>query len=143
MNRGKLPKRRIKKGRREGIEKRRGQALGELCYRERAVAKPEKTASKTWRSESVKVESDMSNMEARVSKKRAEAMPLLETKSRKKGGAVLIVPRGVSTKRGEYRVGKWLSDGRSVHGGLRKGGGGKDKKGGAGVVKALVLEFIG
>lgn len=42
--------------------------------------------------------------------------PRRETKSRKKGGSVRQRPRGVSTKRGEYRVSKWVRDGRGKSG---------------------------
>lgn len=37
--------------------------------------------------------------------------PSRETKGRKKGGAVRQIPVGVNTKRGKYRVGKWLRNG--------------------------------
>jgi hypothetical protein len=42
---------------------------------------------------------------------RERRKPSRETKSRKKGGSVRQIPRGVSTKRGIYRACKWVRDG--------------------------------
>lgn len=56
--------------------------------------------------------------------------PRRETKSRKKGGSVRQIPRGVSSKRGTYRVSKWVRDG------VLKG----KKSTGEGSKKALIVE---
>jgi hypothetical protein len=100
------------------------------------------------------------SVEERISTRRGERMPRRETKSRKKGGSVRQIPRGVSTKRGGYRVSKWLRDrvaariGASASkSGLKSGlpsgskarvaGSSRTRIGGEGRVKALMVELGG
>ena len=48
--------------------------------------------------------------------------PRMETKGRKKSGRVRQRPVGVTKKRGEYRVGKWVREGRKKGEGRQKDG---------------------
>lgn len=90
----KRKKRRRKGGNGEVREKGRVKALGEADYRLGGKG------------------------EAGVEAYREGRKPRMETKSRKKGGSVRQRPVGVSSKRGAYRVSKWVREGRGKKGGV-------------------------
>jgi hypothetical protein len=131
--------RRRKGGKREVVEKRVGTSEAQLSWLN-SSSKPKPTAGPSAEILSLRlsVKGNKPNQfgkrkgsnKALASQYREGRKPSRETKSRKKGGSVRQIPRGVGTKRGTYRACKWVRDG------LLQG----KKAQGQGSVKALRVE---
>lgn len=104
-NLDKRKKKSIIGGKRERVEKYRGQGFREVEYGYGSLMTSDVTRS--------------------VEKGRGEMAPMMERKTVKKGSKSRQVPSGVKKGRGRFRVGKWISEGlrgeRKANPGLAKG----------------------